>query len=127
VTRGRPEGGRVDSAAKALTPKLESVRAELTEVHSHADQISEHFPVRIYNQLLTLNDMVQSADAAPTQGQLDSFRELAAQTARRLARLREVERTDLAAFNAMMKQLDVLAVVVPAPARPDATPPSALP
>jgi hypothetical protein len=91
------------------------VRAELTEVHSHADQISEHFPVRIYNQLLTLNDMVQSADAAPTQGELDSFRDLARQTSRQLARLAELERTDLAAFNAMMKQLDVLAVIVPAP------------
>jgi len=114
VTRGHPESARVDSAARALTPRLEAVRAELTEVHSHADQISEHFPVKIYNQLLTLNDMVQSADAAPTQGELDSFRDLAAQTDRQLARLVELERTELAAFNAMMKQLDVLAVVVPA-------------
>jgi len=115
VTRRHAAGSHVDSAAKALTPKLEAVRAELTEVHSHADQISEHFPVRIYNQLLTLNDMVQSADAAPTQGELDSFRDLARQTSRQLARLAELERTDLAAFNAMMKQLDVLAVIVPAP------------
>jgi hypothetical protein len=112
VSKGAPHAARVDSATRALVPKLEAVRAELTEVHSHADQISEHFPVKIYNQLLTLNDMVQSADAAPTQAQLDSYTDLAGQTSRQRDRLAELERTELAAFNAMMKQLDVPAVVV---------------
>jgi photosystem II stability/assembly factor-like uncharacterized protein len=112
LSKGAPHAARVDSASKALVPKLEAVRAELTEVHSHADQISEHYPVKIYNQLLTLNDMVQSADAAPTQAQLDSYKDLVSQTSKQRDRLAELERTELAAFNAMMKQLDVPAVVV---------------
>jgi hypothetical protein len=109
--KGQSYASRVEQPAKALKPKLDSVRNALAEVEMHAYEISLHYPVRIYNQLLTLNAMTQSADAAPTQAELDSYKDLAAQVDRQLRRLADLERTDVAAFNQTMKQLDVPAVM----------------
>ena len=45
---------RIDSAAKPLRRKLEAIRDSLVEVHSHSDQITLHYPIRLYNMLLSL-------------------------------------------------------------------------
>ena len=57
---------RVADAVKPLHSKLEALRDSLVEIHSHADEITLHYPIRYYNMLLSLAGMVQSADAAPT-------------------------------------------------------------
>jgi hypothetical protein len=102
---------RIGSAATPLRQKLEVIRDSLVEVHSHADQITLHYPIRLYNMLLSLADMVQSADGAPTKQEADVYRDIAAQVTRHVAQLRSLESNDVAAFNRMMKELDVPAVV----------------
>jgi len=102
---------RVGGAATPLRQKLEAIRDSLVEVHSHADQITLHYPIRLYNMLLSLADMVQSADGAPTKQEAEVYRDLAAQADRHIARLHALETTDVVAFNRMMKELDVPAVV----------------
>ena len=66
-TKQQPYATRVKGAADSLKAKLEAVRDKLTEPHAHADEATLHWPIQIYNQLLSLNAMVQSADAAPTR------------------------------------------------------------
>jgi formiminotetrahydrofolate cyclodeaminase len=61
--------------------------------------------------LLSLADMVQSADGAPTKQEADVYRDIAAQVTRHVAQLHSLESNDVAAFNRMMKELDVPAVV----------------
>jgi outer membrane murein-binding lipoprotein Lpp len=103
---------RIAAAARALGGKLEAVRAELVDVHSHADQITLHYPVKLYNQLLNVNRMAQSFEKAPTTQSEAVLRELGGQVDAQVARLRAIETTDLAAFNRLMKELDVPAVSV---------------
>jgi photosystem II stability/assembly factor-like uncharacterized protein len=109
-TKSQPYAARIKAAAPPLRSKLEAIRAELVEVHSHADEITLHYPVKLYNKLLTLNAQVLSGDAAPTQHIRDSFTQLAAGVDAQLAKLRALEGGDIAAFNRLVKQLDVPAI-----------------
>jgi hypothetical protein len=110
----QPYGSRVAAAAKPLRTKLEVIRAELVEVHSHADEITLHFPVKLYNMMLTLNGQLITGDNAPTQSQLESLKELSGKVDVQLQKLRELENGDVGAFNRLMKELDVPAVSVKA-------------
>jgi photosystem II stability/assembly factor-like uncharacterized protein len=102
---------RVTGAATPLHQKLETIRDSLVEVHSHADQITLHYPIRLYNMLLSLADMVQGAEGAPTKQEGEVYRDIAAQVNRQLAQLRALESNEIVAFNRMMRELDVPAVV----------------
>jgi photosystem II stability/assembly factor-like uncharacterized protein len=106
-TKGRPDAARIKSQADSLKTKLEAVRGRLAEPHAHADESTLHWPIQIYNQLLSLNLMVQSADAAPTRQEQQVFQELTARLDKELARLATLETTELAAFNRLLRDLNV--------------------
>lgn len=114
-TKGQPYAKRVSDAVKPLHERLETIRDSLVEIHSHADQITLHYPVRYYNMLLSLAGMVQSADAAPTAQEGGIYRDLAPKIDQQLGRLRSIETNELAAFNALLKELNVPGVMVKAP------------
>jgi len=101
---------KVADAGTALRAKLEAVRAELCEVNSHADEITLVYPVKIYNQLLTLNAMGQNSDDPPTTGMVASLTDLSAQSAAQRGKLAGIEKTDLTAFNSMLVELKVAGV-----------------
>ncbi len=109
-TKERPEAARIKLQADSLKAKLEAARGRLAEPHAHADESTLHWPIQIYNQLLSLNAMVQSADAAPTKQEQEVFQELSGRLDKELAQLAGLETTDLAAFNRMLKDLSVPAV-----------------
>jgi photosystem II stability/assembly factor-like uncharacterized protein len=109
-TKGRPEAARIKAQADSLKGRLEAVRGRLSEPHAHADESTLHWPIEIYNQLLTLNAMVQSADAAPTSQEQEVFTELAGRLDKELATLKTIESEDLGAFNRMLHDLNVPAV-----------------
>ena len=119
-TKTQPYASRIATSAKSLRVQLETVRDSLVDIHSHADQITLHYPVRLYNMLLSLAGMVQSAEGAPTKQEGEIYAELAGKTDMALARLRALEARDVLAFNAMMKELDVPSISAVAPAASDA-------
>ena len=113
-SKGQAYSTRVSAAVEPLRARLEAVRDALTEVHSHEDESTLAYPIRIYNKLITLNAMVQSADAAPTRQERDVFQDLAAALDRELATLRGLETGQLAAFNRLIHELNVPPVGTPA-------------
>jgi hypothetical protein len=108
----QPYESRVTAAGKPLREKLEAIRAELVEVHSHADEITLHYPVKLYNMMLTLNGQLLTGDNAPTQSQMESLKEFSGKVDVQLEKLRLLESTDVGAFNRLLKELDVPAVSV---------------
>ena len=110
-TRKQTYAKRLAAAATPLHQKLEAIRDSLVEIHSHADQITLHYPIRLYNMLLSLADMVQSAEGAPTKQEGEVYRDVAAQVGRHLGQLRSLEANDVAAFNRIMRELEVPALV----------------
>ncbi|HVZ76702.1 MAG TPA: glycosyl hydrolase, partial [Gemmatimonadaceae bacterium] len=115
-THDAPFAKQVADSAARIHALLESVRDSLSEIHSHADEITLHFPIRAYNMLLSLAGMVQGADAAPTAQESELYTSIAAMVDRQLAKLQDIEAKDIAAFNAMMTSLAVPAIVAPKPA-----------
>jgi hypothetical protein len=98
-------------AADTLSAQLDSVRFALAEVESHADEITLNDPIKLYNKLLTLNGMVQGADAAPTPAQRAVYSALNGKVNEQLAHLRTLEQVRLAAFDALIRALQVPAIV----------------
>ncbi|MGH7626480.1 MAG: WD40/YVTN/BNR-like repeat-containing protein [Gemmatimonadaceae bacterium] len=113
-----PYAERVSAAADTLSAQLDSVRFALAEVESHADEITLNYPIKLYNKLLTLNVMVQGADAAPTPAQRAVYSELSGKVTEQLARLRTIEQVRLAAFDTLIRTLQIPAIV---PARQSRT------
>ncbi|HWP69914.1 MAG TPA: hypothetical protein VNM36_02385, partial [Gemmatimonadaceae bacterium] len=105
---------RVDSAAAPLRKKFEALRAELYEVGCHVDQCSLDQPMKLYNQLMTINGQIQLGDYAPTAQHLEMFAEWSGKVDAQLRKLRELEDTELAAFNRLLQELALPAIFVPA-------------
>jgi hypothetical protein len=110
---GQSYAARVRDAAKPVHTSLEAIRDSLVEIHSHADEITLHYPIRYYNMLLSLQGMIQSADAAPTAQEGGIYRDVAPKVDAQLGRLRGLESNELAAFNALLRELNVPAIVLP--------------
>jgi len=113
--KDQPYASRVRIAGKSLHTKLEEIREALIEVHSHADEITLHYPIKLYNMMLTVNGQLLTGDSAPTQSQLESLKDLSGKVEAQLQKLRALENDDVSAFNRLMKELDVPAVTVKAP------------
>jgi len=113
-TKGAAYAKRVDSAATSLKGRLEAIRAQLADVHSHADQITLHYPVRPYNQLLNVNRMAQSFERGPTEQAGKIYQALSGQVDALIARERTLETQDVQALNAMLRELNVPVVPVEA-------------
>jgi hypothetical protein len=64
--------------------------------------------------LLSLAGMVQSADAGPTAQEGAIYRDIAPKVDAQITRLHSIEATDVAAFNTLMKELNVPAVLLKA-------------
>jgi hypothetical protein len=105
---------RVDSAAAPLRKKFEAIRAELYEVGCHVDQCSLDQPMKLYNQLMTINWQIQLGDYAPTRQHREMFDEWSGKVDAQLRKLRELEDTELVAFNRLLQELALPAVFVPA-------------
>ena len=58
---------RVKDASKPVRSQLEVVRTELVDWYNHGDQATLHFPIKLYNMMLSLNDQVLGQDAAPNK------------------------------------------------------------
>jgi photosystem II stability/assembly factor-like uncharacterized protein len=117
-TKEEAFGEQVADAATPLGEQLEAVRAELVSVHSEVDQSILHFPVKLYNQLITLNSNIQTADTRPTDTQTELYAELSSELAVHLRTLQAIEAQELADFNRLLEELGVPAVGWPEAARP---------
>jgi hypothetical protein len=109
VSQTKDQGftGSLKSATKPVRDKLEVVRTELVDWYNHVDQSTLHFPIRLYNMLLTLADQVQSADAAPTKQHGEIFIDLGAKVDAQVRALQQIEANELATVNKLLIQLGV--------------------
>jgi photosystem II stability/assembly factor-like uncharacterized protein len=110
--KGQPYAARIAAQAAPLRARLEAVRAELADVHSHADQITLHYPVKLYNQMLNVNRMAQSFETGPTTQSETVLRDMSGRIDAQLGRLRALEASDVGAFNRLLEELHVPGVSV---------------
>ncbi len=111
----QPYADSVQQASKALSDQLETVRADVYEVFTKADQATLHFPVKLYQQFVTLNSQVGQGTFPPTKQHGEIYTELSGKLERQLERLQALQDTELRAFNALLQRLNIPGVFVPPP------------
>ena len=109
---GQPNFKVVNDAGTALNKNLTAVEEALYQTKNQSSQDPLNFPIRLNNKLAALGGVVGSADAAPTAQSYAVYDELVAQIDAQLQRLGQIMRTDVPAFNQLVREQNIPAVVV---------------
>lgn len=102
-------------AIDAFDKKLRSVEDELFQrISAEGDTKSFRFPQKLYFKIAVFaGDLANSVDFAPNKQQKEVHADLTERLAIQKARFEELLKTDLPAFNEMLKQNNLPGVVVP--------------
>ncbi len=104
---------RVKDAATPVREHLEVVRTELVDWFNHDDQATLHFPIKLYNMMLSLNSQVLGQEAAPTKQHSEILDDLGGKIDVQLQRLQQLEATEIKALNALLQELGLPPIFVP--------------
>ena len=98
--------GLIEQSA-ALRKKISDLEHELINPEATASEDELNFPTKLNSKLGSLNQAVDSADAAPTEGEQGVFDELDKQLETQLARWRDIAATDVPALNANLRSANI--------------------
>jgi uncharacterized protein (DUF2164 family) len=110
--KDQPSGKAIADAAKSLKTKLSAVEEELYQTKNQSSQDPLNYPIRLNNKLAALTGVVGGADSAPTDQTYAVYEELAGKINVQLQKLEETLRADLPAFNKVVRDQDIPAVIV---------------
>ncbi|KPK74688.1 MAG: hypothetical protein AMS25_19270, partial [Gemmatimonas sp. SM23_52] len=106
---------QISEQAEAIKQALSEVENAIYQTKNQSRQDPLNFPIRLNNKLASLAGVVASADAKPTQASYDVFDDLSGQLQVQLDRLAEIIATDIPAFNTVIAEHRVPAVIVREP------------
>lgn len=109
--RDLPAGKEIGESAKALATKLTAVEEELYQTKLQSSQDPLNYPIRLNNKLAALGGIVGSADTAPTDQSYQLHEELTSKINVQLRTLEGLLKADLEAFNRLVKDKNVPAVL----------------
>jgi photosystem II stability/assembly factor-like uncharacterized protein len=109
---GQPQYKAVNDAGTALNKNLTAIEEALYQTKNQSNQDPLNYPIRLNNKLAALGGVVGSADAAPTAQSYAVYDEVVTQIDAQLQKLAQVMRTDVAAFNQLVRDQNIPAVVV---------------
>jgi hypothetical protein len=113
---GQPSFKVINDAATTLKKSLTDVEETLYQTKNQSSQDPLNYPIRLNNKLAALGGVVASADAAPTDQSHAVYEELVVQIDAQLARLGQIMKTDVPAFNQLVRDQNIPAVTVKPPA-----------
>ena len=109
---GQAQFKSVNDAGTALNKNLTAIEETLYQTKNQSNQDPLNYPIRLNNKLAALAGVVGSAEAAPTAQSYAVYDELVTQIDAQLSKLAQVMRTDVAAFNQLVRDQNIPAVVV---------------
>ena len=112
ITNRMKDQPAIADAAKSLKVKLTAVEEELYQTKNQSSQDPLNYPIRLNNKLAALGGVVGSSDAAPTDQSFVVYEELAGKINAQLQKLDETMRTDIPAFNKLVRDQNIPAVIV---------------
>ncbi|MDT7540991.1 MAG: hypothetical protein QOE33_895 [Acidobacteriota bacterium] len=116
--QGQPSAQKIVDAAKGLNAKMTAIEEELYQTKNQSSQDPLNFPIRLNNKLAALGGTVAGSDDAPTEQSYSIYEDLTGKINAQLQRLDQVMKTDLPAFNKLVRDADIPAVVVKPPTVP---------
>ena len=109
----RVKDQKVQDAAKALVKKLTEVEEELYQTKNRSSEDPLNFPIKLNNKLAALEGVVESSDNAPTSQSSVVYEDLATRVNAQLQKYKQLSTTDLAAFNKLVRDQNIPAVMAP--------------
>jgi hypothetical protein len=109
---GQPSYKVINDAATTLKKNLAGVEESLYQTKNQSSQDPLNYPIRLNNKLAALAGVVQSADAAPTEQSYVVYDEIVIQIDAQLAKLAQIMKTDVPAFNQLVRDQNIPAVTV---------------
>jgi photosystem II stability/assembly factor-like uncharacterized protein len=110
-----PRAKIIADAGKNLDTKMTVVEEALIQTKAKSGQDVLNFPVRLNNHLVALSGVVGSADSAPTKQSYEVFDMLNKDIDEQLTKWKDIVSSDLAAYNTLVKQQEVPALIVRQP------------
>jgi photosystem II stability/assembly factor-like uncharacterized protein len=110
-----PRAKVIADAGKVLDTKMTAIEEALIQTKAKSDEDVLNFPVRLNNHLVALGGVVGSADTAPTKQSYEVFDMVSKQVDEQLDRWQSIVSTDVVAYNSLMKQQEVPAVILKQP------------
>lgn len=107
-----PSQKEITDKARDISKQLTSIEEELYQTKARSGQDLLNYPIRLNNKLAALLGVVDSADTAPTAQAYNVYDEIVALIDVQLARFAKVKNEDIAAFNRMVADKRVPAIVV---------------
>ncbi len=112
---GQPSYKAINDAATTLKKNLAGVEESLYQTKNESSQDPLNYPIRLNNKLAALAGVVSSADAAPTDQSYAVYDELIVQIDGQLAKLGQIMKTEVPAFNQLVRDQNIPAVTVKPP------------
>src|SRR5688572_21511848 len=102
----------INDAGTALNKKLTVIEEALYQTKNQSNQDPLNYPIRLNNKLAALGGVVGSAEAAPNAQSYAVYDELVTAIDAELQKLSQVMKTDVPAFNQLVRDQNIPAVVV---------------
>jgi photosystem II stability/assembly factor-like uncharacterized protein len=109
---GQSNAKPIADAGAALTRKLTEVEEALYQTKNQSSQDPLNYPIRLNNKLAALGGVVSQGENPPTQQAYDIYEELVAQINTQLQKLGQVMKSEVPAFNQLVKEANIPAIVV---------------
>ncbi len=110
-----PRAKVIADAGKTVDTKMTVVEEALIQTKAKSGQDVLNFPVRLNNDLVALSGVVGSADSAPTKQSYEVFDTVSRAVDEQLAKWKAIVATDVAAYNNLVKQQEVPALIMKQP------------
>jgi photosystem II stability/assembly factor-like uncharacterized protein len=112
---GQPGFKTINDSASALKKNLSAVEESLYQTKNQSSQDPLNYPIRLNDKLASLTGVLSSADTAPTEQTYAVYDEVVVQIDAQLARLAQIMKTDVPAFNQLVRDQNIPAVTVKPP------------
>src|SRR2546421_6007732 len=104
--------GTIADSGKSLIRKLTDVEEALYQTKNQSSQDPLNFPIRLNNKLAALLGVVSRSETPPNDQSFAVYEELTAQINAQLQKLSQIMKTDVPAFNQLVKDQNIPAIVV---------------
>lgn len=96
--------------AKRINDRLSTIEDAIYQTKLRANEDALNFPIKLNNKLGALLGTVTASDTAPTEQSYTVFKELNTQLQAQLDQLAQVESSDVAAFNKLVRDQNIPAI-----------------
>jgi hypothetical protein len=113
-SNGQGPGGmkEVLDMAKSIQDKMKAIEETLYQTKNRSGQDPLNFPIRLNNKLTHLNSLAGNGNSKPTDQMVAFKNEIVSEINKQLEALNKIFNTDIPAFNSLVKQKNIDAVVL---------------